>query len=155
MKKTGTTVFLFSLFLTITLVFFGCKGGGYTNSGLEDADGGGDGGGSQGTLTVNNCPENVHVYVCTNSPITAQMDLANKLTSFLAQNSEQFSSSPFSLKNFGNMASTWTGTGTYLVYIICEDSSIGNVFKTDVSFSNGSATINYNSMTNQSSLPAM
>jgi hypothetical protein len=82
------------------------------------------------------------------------MDLAYGLQSFVAQSfagSEAFSSSPFTLMPFGGVP-PWTGTGTYVVYIIFDASS--SVFKTDVDFSNGSATINYNSMTNQSSLPA-
>jgi hypothetical protein len=94
-----------------------------------------------------------HFFNKANFAPTTQLELLNSMTTFLAQNLEQWSSSPFSLKSIGSI-SAWTGSGTYFVYIVC-DPSTGNALKSNVSFSNGSATIDYDDMTNQSSLPAM
>jgi len=54
-------------------------------------------------------------------------------------------SSPFKLVSDDGM-SDWDGNGTYTVKIYVPDNSIRSIIKKDVVFTNGSATIDYNSM---------
>jgi hypothetical protein len=142
MKKKSL---IFGILVCLLIFSFGLTGCDNGSGGSDDDSG------SKGTLTIENCPQQAHVYICTNSTPTTMMDFTSKLTSFLAQNLETFGSSPFSLAKFGSI-SVWTGSGKYLIIVVC-DPSTGNAFKADVSFKNGSATIDYNDMTKESTLP--
>jgi sugar lactone lactonase YvrE len=98
-----------------------------------------------GTLTINNCPKGVSLMVCANATPATQMAFISSIMNFVAVSTD--GSSPFSL--IGMDGSAWKATGTYMVYVT---SGFNNYFKV-VSFRNGSATVDYNEMTSQESLP--
>jgi broad specificity phosphatase PhoE len=95
-----------------------------------------------GTLTVLNYTSSAYAFVCTeNDPPSSVTDLAGRLSSAIAKSLS--SKSPFSLLFF-------TRTGTFSVLL--QDASAA-YFKGNVSFTNGSATIDFTSMTKIGQLP--
>jgi len=133
--------------LVMVLVFgmavVGCDDGstGGNNSGNGNSSGNG------GTLTVNNCPSIATVVVCDSNTPTTLMELS-QVVSVTVIAAGQGSRSPFALKNIDG--SNFTRTGSFLVVLTANSD---NYFKGNVNFSNGSATVDFNSMTSQTSLP--
>ena len=98
------------------------------------------------TLTVKNCPEDSSVFVCENEPPETLLDLAGLLSDVIAVGLDD--NSPFSL--YTPTGEDFTASGTFLV-IILVDSVI--YFIDNVRFSNGSASVDFNKMNSQISLP--
>jgi hypothetical protein len=133
MKKNG----LFAGMLVLALVF------GMVLTGCDTGTGGGGG----GTLTISNSPGSGSVYICDSSAPTTQMGLAGLLSGSIASGmASDRSTYPLQSSTGG----TFSGTGSYLVIFTQGGASY---FKGDVSFNNGSATVDYNSMTAASTLP--
>ncbi|MCL2069591.1 MAG: hypothetical protein FWH19_01220 [Treponema sp.] len=134
MKKK--LVLVLGLFLLFGLTFTGC------------GDGAGGGGGTPGRLVVNNCPSNATVIVSNSSTPSTLTELALGIGSAVAV-APYDDSSPFNLVDAMG-GGTFTRTGSYLVVVSV---NFNNYFMGDVRFTNGSATINFNSMTDQRDLP--
>ena len=109
----------------------------------DDADG--NGGGGAGRLTITNLPSGARVegvFVTANtseSLIGFSIAMASPIA--LAQNS----SSPFDIYSASAPYGPWTGSGSYAVIIMFDNQSF-DAIRSNVSFSNGYATLNYNSM---------
>ena len=99
-----------------------------------------------GTLTVKNCPEDSSIFICENNAPETLIDLAGLLSELTAVGLDD--NSPFSL--YAPTGEDFTASGTFLV-IILVDSVI--YFIDNVRFSNGSASVNFNKMNSQISLP--
>jgi hypothetical protein len=118
--------------------------------------------GESGTLTVNNCPRSGSVLICDSDAPATQMELAGDLIDFIAGGTTS-SGSSYTLKAFwgitpglGTVIRTiasggrFTKSGNFLVIITVDGN---NYFQADVSFTNGVATVDFESMTSQESLP--
>jgi len=102
-----------------------------------------------GTLTVNNCPPMTTVIICKSGTPATFMELVDliSLENIIAASEEGIS--PFALLNTDD--ATFTGTGSFLVVLMVDDNFY---FKGNVPFSNGSATVDFNSMTSHESIPS-
>jgi hypothetical protein len=146
--------------LVLCIVFVGvfsltaCTGA-YTDPSQQEylsGNSGGGGGGSRGILTITNCPAKVNALgVYSNSNPKTQWELLEAIRIqdgfFVASFSD---TSPFPLLNIDY--TPFTRTGLFLV-IATGVTGGGNYFKANVSFTNGSATFDFSSMTSQTSLP--
>ena len=130
-----TRALLFSA-LALGLALAGCGG---------DLQSGG-GGGKSGTLTITNCPAGgvVHVYDA-NEP-TTQTAWQNLGVAIAVGLPDSATSYPL-MKITGG---TFTDSGNFLVVLMF---GAENTRCKKVSFSNGSGTVDYNSMTVRTSLP--
>jgi uncharacterized lipoprotein YehR (DUF1307 family) len=141
MKKTNFRVLLVFA-LVMGLVFVAC------DTGTGGGTGNGPGGGTGSTLTINNCPSYARVAIYANNTPTTLLQLQQMATEQIAVGMESIS--PFTLLNIEGTA--FTRTGKYLVLVTGSANSI--YFKGDVSFNNGSATVEFNSMIPHTSLPS-
>jgi len=100
----------------------------------------------KGTLTVNNCPEEAMTLICVNSDPKTMMELLGALSKYVAAGTINNSSSELMTTDGGSFNST----GKFLVIVL-----VGSdvYFIGDVSFTNGSATVDFKKMTAQLSLP--
>ena len=140
---------IFGLFLVFCFVFTGC------DNGSTGGSSGGGNSGSKGTLIMQNSPTGGIVYVCDSATPTTYMELSQAIGKCIA-NSTSITGDRFTYQLYYSMTSeAFSGTGSYLVIFMSgmtgSPSSI--YFKGNVSFSNGSATVDFNSMTSWDSLP--
>jgi hypothetical protein len=134
MKKRNFLIAMAGISLALGMMVIGC-----------DQDGGGS---NPGTLTVNNCPAitSLSIYNPPKAP-TTESEFDTALNSIVA--TTMSSKSPFQLMPITNPAEKFTHTGNFMVVILTG----GTVyFKANVSFTNGSATINFSDMAPSSSL---
>jgi len=100
----------------------------------------------KGTLTVNNCPEEAMALICVNSDPKTMMELLGAVSKYVAAGTISNSSSEL----MSTAGENFSSTGKFLV-IVLVDSDV--YFIGNVSFTDGSATIDFKSMTAQLSLP--
>jgi len=120
----------------------------------ENGDSGGNTGGgssgSTGTLIIQNSPTGGMVYVYDSGAPTTYMEFSEATRNNIAfgiNTSDRFT---YQLMYPGT-SEAFSGTGSYLVVFYRSGGSF--YFKGNVSFSNGSATVDFNSMTSVDSLP--
>jgi hypothetical protein len=139
-KMKNKRALVFGILFVIGLTFGGC------NDSTESSDNGAVGGG--GILTINNGPSvnsvEVHNY---NSSVTTPEELINGMMAAIIAVGTP-GDSPYTLREYSTI-SPFTGTGTFLVIV---NTTAANYFKSEVSFNNGSATIDFNSMTRDADL---
>jgi hypothetical protein len=125
--------------LALGMAVFGCDNG---------TTGNGNGNGPGGTLTVNNCPSSGSVVICDSNEPTTRLELSGLITGYIAVGQADSATSYRLIKNNGT---EFNSSGSFLVIL-----SVGmnNYFK-KISFSNGSGSVDFNSMTSQMTLPAM
>jgi hypothetical protein len=135
------------ILLILCLALTGCdhgSTGGGTGSGSS---------GSKGTLIMQNSPiRGFAVYVCDNGTPTTIMEFNQAIQQSIAHGF----TGGISPNNYQLYSSTdgflFSGTGSYLV-IFETAGPIYNYFKENVSFINGSATVDFYSMTSTENLP--
>lgn len=133
-------VFILAVIGCVTAAVLCIAGCASTGSGSGGTSAGG------GALTIRNMPSgNVMVYVSNYGPISARDDILKAAALPAARGSGK--SSPVSLTTSGG---AFTGSGSYLVII---NSGLTQKFKAGVSFRGGSASVDFNSMTDTASLP--
>jgi hypothetical protein len=113
--------------LAFVLVLTGCGGG--------------------GTLTVNNCPKSGSVLICDSDAPATQMEFVGALTDFIAVGTAD-SGSSYTLRTI--TSAKFAKSGNFLVIITIGSN---NYFQANVRFTNGVATVDFESMTSQESLP--
>jgi hypothetical protein len=160
----GLPVVLLALGLIVSasLTLAGCSTDS-DDSGTKEAGGGGDdeteeaGGGQPGRLTVKNLTgEAQYAQILSNvSPAPTTQAQINEILPTLEDVAfdgyDEDHQAPFDMRMMeGGEAVVFNKTGKYLVVV---SGSAGRKFKTDVQFTNGSATVDYNTMTLISSLP--
>ncbi|MDR1325839.1 MAG: hypothetical protein LBK00_07385 [Treponema sp.] len=167
MKKS--TLFLtgiLALMLVFGLILTGCptdsgddKGNSTNNSDPVDKGDSDKGDGQPGRLTVNNLTgndQNAIVYQNVSPPpaTQAEFNAATEFSNMVAFDGyDEDRKTPFDMQmtNEDGKLATFNKTGKYLVVVM---GNAGEKFKSDVQFTNGSATIDYNAMTLVSNLPA-
>jgi hypothetical protein len=134
------------ILLILCLALAGCdhgSTGGGTGSGSS---------GSKGTLIMQNSPTGGAVYVCDSATPTTYMEFSQAMGKNIAIGTSM-TGDRFTYQLYYSMTSeTFSGTGSYLV-IFMRSAGMDYYFKGNVSFSNGSATVDFNSMTSWLSLP--
>jgi hypothetical protein len=127
---------MLGMVLAFGLVLAGCS---------TDSDGGG--GGANGILTVNNCPSSGTVMIFDSGAPATIAEFIGIMNGAIAYGTANNSTS-YTLMSSGG--SSFTQSGSFLVIL-----SVGgtNYFKANVSFSNGAATVDFDSMTPQTDLP--
>jgi hypothetical protein len=157
----GLPVVLLALGLVVSasLTLAGCSTDS-DDSGTKEIGGGGDeeaGGGQPGRLTVKNLTgEAQYALIYSNvSPAPTTQAQINEILPTLEgvafDGYDEDHQAPFDMRMMENgEAVVFNKTGKYLVVVM---GSAGVKFKTDVQFTNGSATVDYNTMTLISGLP--
>ena len=140
MKSYRKWLGVFGMVLALGLVLIGC---GDKDSGDPTSPGGGG-----GVLTVDNCPSGGSLVICDSAVPTTQMQLAGLISCFIAVGQAESATSYRLTKNNGT---AFDNTGDFLVILTL---GMDSYFK-KVSFSNGSGSVDFNSMTSQTSLPVM
>jgi len=120
---------------------------------LTGCDNGSTGGnsGSRGTLIMQNPPAGGYVYVCDSATPTTYTEFSEAIKNniaFAISTSDRFT---YQLRYSGT-SETFSGTGSYLV-IFKRSGVVDYYFMGNVSFSNGSATVDFSGMTSWLSLP--
>ena len=110
--------------------------------------GGVTGGGTNGILTINGLPESAVVLVCPNTVPGSMVAMFPIIDSAIGAGVG--TTSPYSLVNTSN--NPFTRTGTFMVLLTLIDSE-ELYYLNDVSFSRGSATINFSDMNDMGDLP--
>ena len=116
-------------------------------------------GGTKGKLTIDNLSAGSSLAITVYNyagEITSQTELTTiqaDLTKILATSIGMVSSSPANLQKYSNPLSAFDGTGTYLVIMAVNISSVR--YAKQVSFTNGCAEINFNTLLNMSDLPLL
>jgi len=137
---------VFGLFLVFCFVFTGCDG--LTNdNGSKSGTSGSGSSGSTGTLIIENPGGVGSVIVCDSSGSPSTYEEFNQAVGKTIAMS--FGSVDGFTYQLMWTSKTFYGTGNYLVIFVLYGDSY---FKGNVSFSNGSATVNFNSMTLAKSL---
>jgi hypothetical protein len=142
--KHPTLILKMFVVLMVLSAFAACSGGD------SDTGGTGGGGGTSGVLTVNNAPQSGTVII-SDSPTLATQAGIGSISMIAVGSSNDKSSYPLALIGLIS-GGKFTKTGKYLVVL-----TIGgnNYFQANVQFTNGSATVDFNSMTPAASLPLM
>jgi hypothetical protein len=128
---------ILGVLFAIGLAFSGCK------------DAGAGGGTPAGTLTVNGAPSYASVVVCDYRAPNSKLDYITAVTRITAVSYDN--SSPYALKTSTGAGAAFTGNGTFLVVLTVSNTEV--YLKGGVSFSNGSATINFDDMNLLADLP--
>jgi hypothetical protein len=126
-------VLTFGVIFVVGLILAGCDNPAGSNN--------------NGILTINNCPSIATVIICDSNPPATTVELIQVISAAIAVG--EGTKSPYALKN--KDGSAFTRTGSFLVVVTANSN---NYFKGDVSFNNGSATLDFAGMTSQADLPA-
>jgi hypothetical protein len=138
MKSTKYLLAMLGMVLALGLVLVGC---GDKNSGDPTSSGG-----EPSTLTVNNAPKSGTVLICDSAVPTTLQEYTALSQHQLAMGN---TGGPSSYK-LGNTGGPFTQSGNFLVVLmLVSDSGLKTniYFKGNVSFSKGSATVDFNDMT--------
>ena len=133
MKKRIFSIGIIGVLLVFGIVLISC---------------GDDPSGPGGTLIVKNCPANVTAIISNKATPRTQLQVMGIIDGAVAASNDD--SSPFSLVDKNDV--TFTESGKYLVALVVNTTIY---FLGDVTFTKGSATIDFNSMIRSTSLPHM
>jgi len=144
MSKSTVCLF-FGILLIFCFVLTGCDNG--STGGIS----GGGSSSSKGTLIIKNSPTGGLVYVCNSGTPTTYMEFSQAIGKNIA-NGTSITGDRFTYPlKYSLTSEAFSETGNYLIIFI--DAGGSYYFKGNVSFSNGSATVDFNSMTSVKSLP--
>jgi hypothetical protein len=113
------------------------------------ADGPNNPGGAAGTLTIRNLPGGADYAVGVynhSGAIDSLLEWANVASNIIAAGEGTVSSSMTLYA--ANTSNVFTGTGSYMIALYTTGAAVSVLYQTGVSFTNGCAAIDYNSMTN-------
>ena len=146
------TILSFVAFIFLCFILISCDNGTTGDNGAPGDNGGHSG--SKGILVIQNSPTGGIVYICDSPAPTTYMQLSTALSNSIANGISLTSTDIFTYNLTYSLSSVvFSETGSYLVIFLVGGQSSNFRFKGGVSFNNGSANIDFNTMISGSTLP--